>query len=530
MLIKKQTADIIRNPEFENFFSKVNDEELIANIQNALEHDPPKVDCNFVLFDGYRRLKALLKLGLTEIDVLHYEHVATIEDRIKCNTTRVLSVEDQVKMVRQAFITYPKRQGKKSTDSKPYVRDVAISNLLNGRFKGDDIIRKLDLIQSTPIENDILMKGLIGKGWKVDTCNEFITVHKEIDENNKYGFTKQLIEGEIDVSDAVKLIDQRHQLDSKYEHTFSIPEKATVYNADSRELSEVLKGYSRPINLLFTSIMYWMLRHYKVGETRPLGHEKDKHEFAMNIAKIFQQLVPLLSESANVCINVGETYNDGVAQGIPFLIKEYIEKHTSLIYKDNLIWSKINPHPTNEDVKRPSNSIEYILWFVVDPKKAKYNMLTFPVEGKEAKVTQGVKDVTHIGKVAKKQKSISKPYGKLLSHIREQEVEEIITSSVGKNHEVCQISSAGHPASMSPYLPTTMILMMSDEGDLVCDPFSGGATTGKISLLLNRNYLGIEKSKEYFDIGNEILINADKEFNKSELEEVNQIVFPNKAA
>ena len=217
-------------------------------------------------------------------------------------------------------------------------------------------------------------------------------------------------------------------------------------------------------------------------------------------------------------INIGETYRDGVAQGIPFLIRDYIEKHTSLIYKDTLIWSKKNPRPQGENVKRPVNSIEYLLWFVVDPSKAKYNLLTFPKAGKTPSVNYGAKDVGSNGRVSKKNKSISKTYGKLMSHIKEQEVEEIIYTSIGKNHDIAKISAVGHPAPMSPMLPVTLTLMLSDEGDLVCDPFAGANVVGKCAIELNRRFVGAELYKEYFDIGCEMLQKGNENFDREGLD------------
>jgi hypothetical protein len=37
-----------------------------------------------------------------------------------------------------------------------------------------------------------------------------------------------------------------------------------------------------------------------------------------------------------------------------------------------------------------------------------------------------------------------------MSHLNEQTVEDIIVTSVGKNHEIFKISEEGHPAAMSP--------------------------------------------------------------------------------
>ena len=240
---------------------------------------------------------------------------------------------------------------------------------------------------------------------------------------------------------------------------------------------------------------------------------------------IFDKLTPLLSESSNVIINVGETYKNGVGQGIPFLIKEYISKETSLVYKDTLIWSKKNPRPQGEEVKRPVNSIEYLLWFVVDPQKSKYNLLTFPVEGKQPKLTMGVRDVSSDGSLSKKRKSIIKNYGKLMSHLKEQEIEEIITTAVGKNHDIFSISEVGHPAPMSPMLPVTPILMLTDEEDIVCDPFGGSNVVGKVALELNRRYLSTELSKEYFDIGCEMLLKGDVNYDRGSLDTINEAIY-----
>ena len=374
------------------------------------------------------------------------------------------------------------------------------------------------------LEGEILSKGIIEKNWKVDTCYSFLTEKMDIDLKNGYGFTASLFTGKFTVAEVNKFIDQRLALDKKHEFTFVIPKKANSFNMDCVKLSE-LAEFLKKVKLVFTSIPYWELRNYKVGKERQLGQEETKEEYGHHIAMIFDKLTPLLSESSNVIINVGETYKNGVGQGIPFLIKEYISKETSLVYKDTLIWSKKNPRPQGEEVKRPVNSIEYLLWFVVDPQKAKYNLLTFPVEGKQPKLTMGVRDVSSDGSLSKKRKSIIKNYGKLMSHLKEQEIEEIITTAVGKNHDIFSISEVGHPAPMSPMLPVTPILMLTDEGDIVCDPFGGSNVVGKVALELNRRYLSTELSKEYFDIGCEMLLKGDVNYDRGSLDTINEAIY-----
>jgi hypothetical protein len=174
------------------------------------------------------------------------------------------------------------------------------------------------------------------------------------------------------------------------------------------------------------------------------------------------------------------------------------------------------------------NCTEFVLWFVLDPRKAKYITLTFPVEGKGPKVTSGAKDVSSDGRISKKRKSISKPYGKIMSHLKEQEIENIILTSIGKNHDIFKISEIGHPAPMSPMLPVTLILMCSDEHDLVCDPFSGANVVGKVALELNRRFVSTEISKEYYYIGCEMLKNGDENFDRAGLDAIYELVYRDK--
>ena len=44
------------------------------------------------------------------------------------------------------------------------------------------------------------------------------------------------------------------------------------------------------------------------------------------------------------------------------------------------------------------------------------------------------------------------------------------------------------------------IEILSNPGDVVLDPFLGSGTSGVASVKLNREFIGIELSQEYFDL------------------------------
>jgi DNA modification methylase len=62
--------------------------------------------------------------------------------------------------------------------------------------------------------------------------------------------------------------------------------------------------------------------------------------------------------------------------------------------------------------------------------------------------------------------------------------------------------SKEHPATMPVELAERMILMSSDENDLVLDPFMGSGTTAIACIQNNRNWLGVDINHKYTTIAN----------------------------
>lgn len=62
-----------------------------------------------------------------------------------------------------------------------------------------------------------------------------------------------------------------------------------------------------------------------------------------------------------------------------------------------------------------------------------------------------------------------------------------------------------HPTIKPVKLMSYIITLFTREGDWVIDPFLGSGTTGIASKLIDRNFIGIEREKEYFDICEERL-------------------------
>ena len=61
-------------------------------------------------------------------------------------------------------------------------------------------------------------------------------------------------------------------------------------------------------------------------------------------------------------------------------------------------------------------------------------------------------------------------------------------------------NKTNHPAIFPEQLANDHIISWSNESDIVFDPFMGSGTTGKMAILNNRKFIGIEKVPEYFEI------------------------------
>ena len=81
---------------------------------------------------------------------------------------------------------------------------------------------------------------------------------------------------------------------------------------------------------------------------------------------------------------------------------------------------------------------------------------------------------------------------------------EMVINDLGQRYNIWEISpqtqKGNHPAPFPEALANDHIISWSNEGDVVLDPFMGSGTTGKMALLNNRKFIGVELSPEYVEI------------------------------
>ena len=75
---------------------------------------------------------------------------------------------------------------------------------------------------------------------------------------------------------------------------------------------------------------------------------------------------------------------------------------------------------------------------------------------------------------------------------------------------VCGVDKGLHPTQKSLKLMQELILIHSNEGDVVLDCFMGSGTTGVAAKNLNRNFIGIEMDEGYFKIASSRIADAEE--------------------
>lgn len=77
-------------------------------------------------------------------------------------------------------------------------------------------------------------------------------------------------------------------------------------------------------------------------------------------------------------------------------------------------------------------------------------------------------------------------------------------------HLATECGNKNHSAAFPKSLPTWFIKLFSEENDVVLDPFAGSGTTCIAAHELNRRFIGIELKREYFEIAEKNIENAQK--------------------
>lgn len=174
------------------------------------------------------------------------------------------------------------------------------------------------------------------------------------------------------------------------------------------------------------------------------GMDFGEWDKAFNVTGYISSFPRILKENANVVIfSCWENLKD---------IKDACEENNISI-KRCLVLNKSNPAPFNRDRMFVNDATDFALWGVYSSKK------------KPVKWTFN----------------------------RKNKFEKCCMSTTVQ-------SSKFHPTMKDVKVIKHLVELLSNEGDVVLDPFLGSGTTALACIATNRHYIGFEKEEKYFDI------------------------------
>jgi len=167
---------------------------------------------------------------------------------------------------------------------------------------------------------------------------------------------------------------------------------------------------------------------------------------------------------------------------------------------DTMIYSK-NNLPKNHN--RYEQDFEYM--FVFSKKApATFNPIKIPTKYPEKETARKNSFFSTTNEICRSARS-----GKKRNPVGAEKISgNIWRFCAGKGHSTLDEFAFKHPAIFPEQLANDHIISWSNKGDTVFDPFMGSGTTGKMAVLNGRNFIGIEVVKEYFEIAQKRIAEA----------------------
>ncbi len=157
---------------------------------------------------------------------------------------------------------------------------------------------------------------------------------------------------------------------------------------------------------------------------------------------------------------------------------------------------------------RIRDSVEYVWWLSKTPWPKAHNKAVLRPYSKDMRrlVEKGLNPtVRPSGYNIKPSFATADPGGSIPANVLESEIPtDILTfgNNAANDTYTLQCKQFGmkvHPARFPAALPDFFIRLLSDEGDVILDPFAGSNTTGSVAETLRRRWLAIESVQGYLE-------------------------------
>ena len=286
-----------------------------------------------------------------------------------------------------------------------------------------------------------------------------------------------------------------------------------AYLTDSLEALKSLPDSS--VNLVVTSPPYALHSKKEYGNV-------SKDEYIEWFTGFAREIFRVLSEDGSFVLNIGGSYNKGTPTRSIYhfkLLVNLVEDIGFHLAQDCFWYNPAKMPMPAEWVTvrriRIKDSVEYVWWLSKTPWPKASNLRVLKEMGADMQrlAKRGLRETTRPGghKINQSWAEIKTPgaippnfiQGELFQEEAAQPPPEsvlIMGNNAANDAYTLRCKEHGikiHPARFPKALPEFFIKMLTDEGDLVLDPFAGSNTTGAAAEALGRNWIALECVEEY---------------------------------
>jgi site-specific DNA-methyltransferase (cytosine-N4-specific) len=282
--------------------------------------------------------------------------------------------------------------------------------------------------------------------------------------------------------------------------------KGAVFHADSLEVLKKLPDSS--VNLVFTSPPYAL--HFK----KEYGNASQQ-EYVAWFLEFAKEIKRVLTDDGSFVLNIGGTWQakQPTRSIYHFKLVVALVEEIGFHLAQETFWYNPAKMPVPAEwvtVRRirVKDSVEYVWWFSktqwpkADNRKVlrpySKDMLRLAKKGVKTTVRPSGHNITE---------SWDKLHngGSIPPNVIDDETPSDLlkmgnnSANDGYTKKCKEAGMKIHPARFPAQLPEFYIKMLTDEGDIVLDPFGGSMTTGFVSENLDRRWIGVDSVEEYLE-------------------------------
>jgi DNA modification methylase len=286
-----------------------------------------------------------------------------------------------------------------------------------------------------------------------------------------------------------------------------------AYCDDSLNVLRQLRNANAQVNLVVTSPPYAL--HFQKQYDRSSKEDYNKwakSDYVKWFVQFASEIYELLPEDGSFVLNIGGSYNKGEPTRSLYHYKLLIAlvEEIGFSLAQECFWYNPAKMPMPAEwvtVRRIRirDSVEYVWWLSKTPWPKADNRRVLREYSKDMKRlnSKGLEGTTRPGGyVIRPTWSRVDAGGSIPPNVLEDFADDMLKFGNNAANDVYTLrcKEAGikpHPARFPAALPEFFIKLLTDEGDLVLDPFAGSNTAGAVAEKLQRRWIAIDKSEEY---------------------------------